>query len=350
MEIHVEPAKIGRYTCIQRSETDKRSFRLLSIGPYSYIMDLDIKSPVTCGLNGDVHCIHVGKYTSIGGDGKIILDMNHDYRSLYQGIIPEIAVAENLERINFLKRIQRKGQLLIGNDVWIGDNVILLGGVRIGDGAVVAAGSVVVKDVPPYAIVGGNPARLIRYRFQADVIEKLCRIRWWNWPDGQILERRKDMLGEAVDFAEKYDCPPAKYKKKSGKYVQRIASQDIPLIVHFMDFRDEYPVYPGIISAFLRRYTNMDAELMLCYDANDEKACAKAVQLIESFQKHPEVSALVNVYGIADEDEEKILSEADLYVTNRDMKTMTRIAYADRYNVSVVSGVDIPLFTAPGHP
>lgn len=76
--------------------------------------------------------------------------------------------------------------VVIGNDVWIGANVILLPGVNIGDGAVIAAGAVVTKNVDPYAIVGGVPAKVIRYRFSKKCIEKLLRIQWWNWTDEKI--------------------------------------------------------------------------------------------------------------------------------------------------------------------
>lgn len=74
----------------------------------------------------------------------------------------------------------------IGHDVWIGLNVIIPGGVSIGTGAIIAAGSVVVKEVPPYAIVGGNPAKLIRYRFTEEEIDSLLKSEWWHWPIDEI--------------------------------------------------------------------------------------------------------------------------------------------------------------------
>lgn len=80
-----------------------------------------------------------------------------------------------------------KGAVTIGNDVWIGTHVIILSGVKIGDGAVVGAGSVVTKDVLPYAIVAGNPARLIRYRFDEDMTARLLNLQWWNLPIEEIL-------------------------------------------------------------------------------------------------------------------------------------------------------------------
>jgi acetyltransferase-like isoleucine patch superfamily enzyme len=80
----------------------------------------------------------------------------------------------------------------LGNDVWIGANAIIPGGINIGTGAIVAAGAVVVKDVPPYAIVGGNPAKVIRYRFSEDEIQFLLKSEWWNWPIEKIRRHVND--------------------------------------------------------------------------------------------------------------------------------------------------------------
>ena len=79
-----------------------------------------------------------------------------------------------------------KGNITIGNDVWIGYEAVILSGVTIGDGAIIGTRSVVTKDVPPYTIVGGAPARVIKKRFSDDVIEKLLKIKWWNWPVEKI--------------------------------------------------------------------------------------------------------------------------------------------------------------------
>ena len=77
--------------------------------------------------------------------------------------------------------------VVIGNDVWIGANAIILPGVRIGDGAIIAAGAVVTKDVIPCSVVGGVPARFIRYRYEKEIIDGLMRIKWWNWPHEKIM-------------------------------------------------------------------------------------------------------------------------------------------------------------------
>jgi acetyltransferase-like isoleucine patch superfamily enzyme len=81
-----------------------------------------------------------------------------------------------------------KGNVIIGNDVWIGDGVVIMSGVTIGDGAVIACNSHVVKNVEPYSLVGGNPAKLIKYRFTKEQIDKLLEIKWWYWDDEKINE------------------------------------------------------------------------------------------------------------------------------------------------------------------
>lgn len=87
-------------------------------------------------------------------------------------------------RTNQNEELKTKGLITIGNDVWIGGNVTIMRGVTIGDGAILAAGSVVVKDVPPYAIVGGVPAKVIKYRFDEEIISRLLKVKWWEYgPD-----------------------------------------------------------------------------------------------------------------------------------------------------------------------
>jgi acetyltransferase-like isoleucine patch superfamily enzyme len=91
------------------------------------------------------------------------------------------------------------GDTILGSDVWTAERSLILSGITIGHGAIVAGGSVVTKDVPPYAMVGGNPARLIRYRFDEAQIEALLEIRWWDWPEEQVRAAVPLLAGDDVD-------------------------------------------------------------------------------------------------------------------------------------------------------
>jgi virginiamycin A acetyltransferase len=92
-----------------------------------------------------------------------------------------------------------KGNVIIGNDVWIAENATIISGVTIGDGAVIANNSHVVKNVEPYSIVGGNPAKLIKYRFTKDQIDKLLSIKWWYWTDNKINENIHLLCNNNID-------------------------------------------------------------------------------------------------------------------------------------------------------
>ena len=87
-----------------------------------------------------------------------------------------------------------RGDTVVGNDVWLGYRALVLPGVTIGHGAVVAAASVVASDVPPYAIVGGNPARVIRPRYETDDVERLLRAAWWDWPVELVTEHARTIM------------------------------------------------------------------------------------------------------------------------------------------------------------
>lgn len=99
--------------------------------------------------------------------------------------------------------IRKNEPVVIGNDVWIGANVIILPGVKIGDGAVIAAGAVVNKDVPSYAIVGGVPAKVIKYRFEQEMIDKLIEISWWDWSIEEI-EDNIELFYQPEKFVKEY--------------------------------------------------------------------------------------------------------------------------------------------------
>jgi carbonic anhydrase/acetyltransferase-like protein (isoleucine patch superfamily) len=98
-----------------------------------------------------------------------------------------------------------KGNIDIGNDVWIGREAFILSGVVVGDGAIIGARAVVAKDVAPYSIVVGNPARYIRSRFDEEIIEELLKIAWWNWPIGKIVEAMPIIMsGDIKGFIDRY--------------------------------------------------------------------------------------------------------------------------------------------------
>ena len=130
----------------------------------------------------------IGKFCAIGKGVEFIMNgANHRMNSVTT--YPFNIMGGGWEKCTpKLSDLPLKGDTVVGNDVWIGQNVTVLPGVHIGDGAVVGANSVVSKDVPPYHVVGGNPVKVIRKRFDDKTIALLLKIKWWDWPAEKITE------------------------------------------------------------------------------------------------------------------------------------------------------------------
>ncbi|MDH6525578.1 acetyltransferase-like isoleucine patch superfamily enzyme [Polynucleobacter sphagniphilus] len=167
-------AKFGKKVIVRRGTTIGTN---VEIGDYSYIS----------GPNSYVEAVSIGKFCSIARN-VVIGVSDHNYSEVtthpfcsdpYYGIVSKSESSP------------QKLKPVIGNDVWIGIGACILRGVKIGDGAVIAANAVVTKDVPPYSIVGGNPAILIKYRFSEYQIKMLLEIKWWDWDISKIKNNYK---------------------------------------------------------------------------------------------------------------------------------------------------------------
>lgn len=131
----------------------------------------------------------IGKFCSIACGTKFLFNCaNHTLKSLSTYTFPLFYEEWELEKSNITTAWDNKGDIVIGNDVWIGYEAVIMAGVHIGDGAIIAARAVVTKDVPPYTIVGGTPAKEIRKRFDAEVIQQLLMLKWWDWSTDEIRQ------------------------------------------------------------------------------------------------------------------------------------------------------------------
>ena len=129
----------------------------------------------------------IGKFCSIACGVKFLFNCaNHTLKSLSTYTFPLFYEDWELEKSNVASAWDNKGDIVIGNDVWIGFEAVVLAGVKIGDGAIIGTRAVVTKDVPPYSIVCGIPAKVIRKRYSPDIIELLLSLRWWDWTKDRI--------------------------------------------------------------------------------------------------------------------------------------------------------------------
>ncbi|MBU3093591.1 CatB-related O-acetyltransferase [Clostridium sp. CF011] len=164
--------KVGDYTIYNDYYNDPRDFEKNNV-LYQY--------PV----NNDK--LIIGKFCSIACKAKFLMTSgNHTMKSLSTYTFPIFYEKWGLAVSHITDAWDNKGDIVIGNDVWIGYDAIIMSGVKIGDGAIIGTRAIVTNDVPPYTIVGGIPAKVIKKRFSEDIILKLLKIKWWDWPDEKI--------------------------------------------------------------------------------------------------------------------------------------------------------------------
>ena len=200
LELTPEPT-VGRDTSLTSADLgswtevgDRCTLENVVMGDYSY-----------CGADCIIQNTAIGKFSNIAAHVRLgptahPLDrptLHHfTYRRASYGF------AETDDEAFFAARAAR--DLSVGNDTWIGHGAIVMPGLTIGNGAVIGAGSVVTRDVEPWLIVAGNPARVIRRRFSPEVAEAMERIRWWDWQHDVLQQRLDDFSGSAGDFIRKY--------------------------------------------------------------------------------------------------------------------------------------------------
>lgn len=142
----------------------------------------------------------IGKFCSIACGAKFLFtSANHTQKSLSTYPFPIFFEEWGLDVRDITDAWDNRGGISIGNDVWIGYEAVILSGVTVGDGAVIGARAVVTRDVPPYTIVGGVPAKPIRRRFSEDTVSALEKIRWWDWPEERIKRHIADIQAGRID-------------------------------------------------------------------------------------------------------------------------------------------------------
>ncbi len=211
-----------------------------------------------------------------------------------------------------------------------------MSGIKIGNGALIGAGALVAKDIPAYAIAVGNPAKVIKYRFEKEQIDKLLTIKWWNWPVSKIrknIENFKCDINEFIDmYYNKPDDPPKISFTKRSKS-----------IIFYPDFDQPYPVWPRVINEYTNNYSNSnDITLILRIPQNDEFH-ARVDRINQIMSEKPDNPDIL-IYSDFVEDERSCFKEVEYFITTRSIDTIKYVEYADEFDIIILSGVDIPNF------
>lgn len=221
---------------------------------------------------------------------------------------------------------------------------------RIGNGAVIGAGAVITKDIPPYAIVVGNPARIIKYRFSEDIIKKLQAIKWWNWPIEKIV-RYADLFPHIELFIEKFYSPDLEYPKEDelGKQIITAKRQGKTVYTCVADFHAKEPLWKKIIKEYIEAFAD-SSSIMLVMWTGMEVLDENLQELNAHIQTLNADNKSLLFYLIVSTPEEIFspyaIRQSDYFITTRGDINTQCIDWLDDSKVKIISSLDSGIFTS----
>ncbi len=307
------------------------------------------RSSIEIGMDGN---LTIGRFCSIALNTKFVVGMLHDYTRVSTANLLPFAKTNTLSKtISTIKlpiKPSTTKQCIIGNDVWIGNGVSIIGGVKIGNGAVIGASAVVTKDIPPYAIVVGNPARIIRYRFEKDIIEKLNHIKWWHWKLEKIQDSVYDLEGNVESFIENFsdENDNADENQLAAIIVdlQKLQTDGYQVFYFIPDFNDTYPVWENVINAYITKYKKEQKKVCMILGLNDLQKNPQQVQMIQqmisAWEEAPWI-ATIDISSFTNSSTKfKILKFVDEFITTKDKNTVQYVDYCMNYDTKVICGLN----------
>ena len=326
-----------------RSAKDEKFFRdevdnVFTLGRGSYTGKFEMPLYDAIGRH-----ILGGRFSSLADGISFIIGGNHPLKIVstspldHSGVIKNIfgAVRPDLSPLPNVRHNPR--QIIIGNDVWIGKSVTIMGGVKIGNGAVIGAGAVVAKDIPPYAIAVGNPARVVKYRFDKETIRKLLAVKWWNWSLEKIADNFP-LMNDVEKFLEAHYSPELE-EFPEDDFSRQL--KDFQTVYQFIpDFQATQPLWSKVVKEFTQaKLADAVLVIWLGKDTTDEntKALTAAIgdnKNILTF-KHEE-----NFSPTA-------LRLATHFITTREIETLEALDYLWNTDVKIVSALDNGIFLQP---
>lgn len=309
------------------------NFATFGRGTYSAACNISLQFGNMNILGGRFCSLADGIYFSMGG--------NHPVKSVttlpidVPGIVKSIfgAVRPNLQAVPDV-RINRR-QIIFGHDVWIARGVTIMGGVKIGNGAVIGAKAVVAKDIPPYAIAVGNPARVIKYRFDAETIKKFLAVKWWNWS----LEKIADNF-PLMNDVEKFLA--AHYSPELAEIPEDDFSRQLNAVggglrtYHFVpDFQAKSPLWTRVVQEFCQsNVENSRLVIWLGKDTSDDDAKA----LTEAGGANPNIITFKQNFSPC------AVRQGTHFITTREMSTLEVMDYLWDTDVKIISALDNGIF------
>ncbi len=330
--IHKFSLKWGSGTRVQKYDAGtEKEWVLTTTGDGSYISDASVEF-------GSTKChVLIGRYCSIGHRVVFEVGLNHDYHYATTYPFDDIAINDPININHF--DMANKNQIIIGNDVWIGCDVIILGGVHIGNGAVIGAGAVVAKDIPPYSIVVGNPARVIKYRFEPEVIQRLQSIKWWYWPIDKIKATYPLMKNIDRFLASCADCYGDDTVDETVQALQALKEDGYYIYCIVADFNTEDAVWRSVLTDYLDSFRE-DNKVLLVVETGNPYDDALLTEMAQMVEEKGADAPIVVTHQYTDYISKALLRLVDTYITTKDASSSEVVDLLWDMDAEIVYGLD----------
>lgn len=307
---------------------------VLTVGAGTYIGNAELR---TFAENQNSPHILTGRFCSLADKIYFAIGGNHNYESVstFPFDVPYVIKRVFKSAAALPYNRPNRYQIILGHDVWIGREVTIMGGVKIGNGALIGANTVVGKDIPPYAIAVGNPARVIKYRFDEETIKKLLAVKWWNWDLEKVADNIPLMNDVGKFLAAHYS--PEEFPK--DEFTQKLNNFEGGHCVYqfIPDFEAQSPLWLKVVQDFSK--ANLETAALVIWlgkDATEENSQA----LTEAIGDSKNILVFKHDKNFSP----AALRKATHFIATREMTTLEALDYLWTTDVKIVSALDNNIF------
>ena len=344
-QITVKPGDIKKETRLQFATPDQRVFTGAYIGEGTYCWDLNLDVGIEFqnleqGFTGN---FQVGKYVSIAEGLSVTIGRTHNIKCVHSGALSLLLKQREREPALKDSTFIQKGTVVIQNDVYIGEGVKIMPNVLIGNGAVIAANSHVVSNIPPYAVAGGNPAKVIGYRFSRDIIQMLQIIRWWDWGEEKLVGNASFFTEDVEGFCDRF------FDEENRLFLARYGSRVLTgedVYFAFVDFYENYCNYVYILQSFLDAYAGDERKRLILFVQSDtenqisEQSLRDLYEIAGQIEDTPAIRCKVSLEYGDNAAAEKVFAQCQHYLISRTYRAVHFSCLADLLGIETLSGVD----------